>query len=156
MSKIFFVAHYIMGEIMRNYYLFIIREEYYDLYHDNPHLLYKALSFLFRIRLNNFSFGLSIYDQLCEPIEVDYLSDYLNYHFHLSHNKYKYLVINQKHKENSIIFIRPSYIHIYTNVNIPHVMSLFYLYQRRIFVIDIDNQDYFWLKNYHQSLLESV
>lgn len=141
---------------MRNYHLFIIRQEYYELYNDNTHLLYKALSSLFKVTLNNYSFGLSIFEQLCEPINVNYLSDYLNYRFRIAHNKRKYLVINPKLKENTLIFIRPSHIHLFSNVNIPHVMSLFYLYQRRIFVIDVDNHDYFWLKDYHQSFVSHI
>lgn len=137
---------------MRTYHLFVIKKEYCDLYHDNSALLYKALSSLFKVKLNNFSFGLSIYNQLCEPINVDYLSDYLNYRLNIQKNKYKYLVFNKKRNEHSIIFVKPSHIAVYTTVNFPHVLNLFYLYQRRIFVIDIQNHDYFWLKEYKKYL----
>lgn len=137
---------------MRTYHLFIIRKEYYDLYNDNPALLFKALSSLFHVKLNNYSFGLSIYNQLCEPIEVDYLSDYLNYRFHIKNNKHKYLVVNDRLQELSFIFVKSSHITIITNVNFPHILKLFYLYQRRIFVVDIENKDYFWLKTYRKSL----
>ncbi len=139
-------------EMMRTYHLFVIRKEYYDLYNDNSALLYKALSSLFKVKLNNYSFGLSIYKQLCEPIEISYLSDYLNYRFRLKKNRHKYLVVNDARKETSLIFLKPSHITVYTNVNFPHVLNLFYLYQRRIFVVDIENQDYFWIKDYKKPM----
>lgn len=138
---------------MRTYHLFTIRKEYYDLYNDNPDLLFKALSSLFKVKLNNYSFGLSIYKQLCEPIDINYLSNYLNYRFHIKKNKHKYFVVNNHRKENSILFIKPSHITITTNVNFPHVLFLFYLYQRRFFVIDIENKDYFWLKDYKRLII---
>lgn len=138
---------------MRTYHIFRIKKEYYSQYNDNPELLFKALSTLFNIKLNNFSFGLSIYEQLCKPINVNYLSDYLNDRFNIEHNKHKYLVSNDKKNELSLLFINPSHITVTTRVNCPHVLSLLYLYERRLFVIDLENKDYFWLKDYHQKCI---
>lgn len=127
---------------MRKYYIFIIRTEFYKIYKNNSLVLYKTLENLYNLNLNNFGYGLSIYNQLCLTFNTDVLNNYFSRKF----NNYKY----HKHyikNEHVIIEIHRSCIVILTKYNIPKIMRYLLYYNRYLFVCDFDNKDYFWLEN---------
>ena len=61
---------------MRKYFLFSIRKEYYDIYYKNPLVLYKTLENLYHLKKENLSYGLSLYKQICNIIDVERLKSY--------------------------------------------------------------------------------
>ncbi len=138
---------------MRKYYLFIINSKYYNVYNDNPDLLYKALNILVNTSVNTYSFGFSIHNQLCETIDVDLLSHYFNERFNIKNNKYTYLIENNTLNELSIVILKKSCIRVFTNSNLPSFFRVFKLYNKRIFVVDFENKDYFWLNQYYRKYL---
>ena len=133
-----------IGDNMRKYYLFIIRDEYYRKYRKKPNILYKALYYLYNTNEYDLNHGFYLYDKICNIFSVKLLNNYIK-------NKYEYKMLNKKIlKLNSIIentFIQINYscVIILTNINMPAVFKTFNIYNKRIFVCDFINRDYFWL-----------
>lgn len=138
---------------MRTYYLFCIKKKAYQKFKKNPKMLFILLNNMKKVKLNNYSYGLSLYKILCNNIQVNYLANYLNYRFYITNNKRKYLFINKKLNEKTILIIRNSCIIIHTNVNLPNILNILNIYDRRFFVIDFESKDYFWLNSYHKSFV---
>lgn len=129
---------------MRKYYLFIINTSSYKLYKNNPKLLYTILETLYNLKENNINYGLDLYNQVCDTFSVKLLTSYIQ-------EKYKYKKINNKliklnnKDEVTSLSIRYARTIVYTNKNIPKIFKIFNIYNKKIFVVDFYNKDYFWL-----------
>ncbi len=53
---------------MRKYYLFNIRKEFYLVYKNNSYVLYKTLENLYKLKKENLSYGVSLFNQICDRI----------------------------------------------------------------------------------------
>ena len=143
--KILFII--IIGDNMRKYYLFQIRKEFYELYQNNTLALYKLLYNIYKLDKNNFSYGISLYNQLCETINVSHLKNYFQNKKNIINKKNKYLFSSNQYYEKTIMQINLSSIIILTNVNIPCILKIINYYNKYIFICDFNNSDYFWLKD---------
>lgn len=129
---------------MKKYYLFVIKNDYYRIYRKNPYILYKILERLYMLEKYDFSYGLSLYNQLCQPFSVKLLKNYIT-------NKYKYNNINSNIiKLKSIVektFLQIGYAStiILTNIDYPEILKIFNIYNRKIFVCEFNQNKYFWL-----------
>ncbi len=129
---------------MRKYYLFIIKNDYYKVYKKNPEVLYKTLYNLYKIKTNNLTYGLSLYDNLCSVNSKKLLINYIK-------NKYEHEFISPKiiklklYKEKTFIQINYSCIIVVTSVNVPEIFKIINIYNKKIFVCDFILNDYFWL-----------
>lgn len=125
---------------MREYNLFVIKDEYFNFYNNKPEYLYEILN-----KLNNFSsnmnYGITLYEQLCNKIDVEILKYYLNNKYGLSNNKVFYL-------DNVFIELKYSRIVVRSKYNYPRIMKSFNCYNRNIFVCDFKNNDYFFLNSF--------
>lgn len=127
---------------MRKYYIFILRTEFYKIYKNNALILYKTLENLYKLKSDNFGYGISIYNQLCLPFNKEVLD---NYFYRKFNNK-----INSKHyirQEQTLVEIHKSCVVVLTKYNIPKIMRTLLYYNRYLFVCDFENKDYFWLEN---------
>ncbi len=134
---------------MRTYYLFLIKRDVNKIYKENKVNLYKTLENLYLLKKSNYKYGLSIYNQLCDYIDIKILNNYFqNKKYHRYQNNYYY-----KYKdEKTLILIKKSCIIIKTNVNIPYIFKIFNYYNPYFFICDFKNKDYFWLKdNYNKN-----
>lgn len=123
---------------MREYNLFVIKKEYYKLYKKREHLLFDILV---SIKKMNNEHGLFLYNQLCNIINVGLLNNYLNNKFNLNKNGFFYL--------NDVIFIiKHSRIIIKTKYNFPKIIKFLNYYNSYFFVVDYQNNDYFWLNDF--------
>ena len=127
---------------MRKYYIFIIRTEFYKIYKNNSLVLYKTLENLYKLNMNNFGYGFSIYNQLCLTFNKEVLNSYFLRKFNHYKNNKHYI-----HKEHTIIEINKSCVVVLTKYNIPKVLKYLLYYNRYLFVCDFDTKDYFWLQN---------
>ena len=129
---------------MRKYYLFIIKNDYYRIYRKNPYILYKILERLYMLEKYDFSYGISLYKQLCQPFSVKLLKNYIM-------NKYKYNMLNKKIiKIKSLIehtFLQIGYATtiVFTSIDYPEILKIFNIYNRKIFICEFDTNKYFWL-----------
>lgn len=127
---------------MRKYYLFSIRKEYYEIYYKNPLVLYKTLENLYYLKKDNLSFGLSVYKQICNTINISRLKVYFD-DVCIEKTRNKYLV--QYNKEYMIFDLHYSCIICRTIKNYPFGLKIINYYDKNIFVCDFENRDYFFL-----------
>ena len=128
---------------MREYNLFIIKNEYYDLYKNRPMVLFESLNKLYKMH-NNLNYGITLYEQLCNKVNIETLKYYLNDKYQLNNDKTFYI-------DKSFIELKPSRIIVKSKSNLPEVIKMFNCYNRQIFVCDFNNYDYFWLQNFVRS-----
>ena len=62
---------------MRKYYLFIIKDEYYNKYRYSPYLLYKALYYLYKMNKYDLENGLYLYNKFCNIISKNVILNYI-------------------------------------------------------------------------------
>lgn len=129
---------------MRRYYLFVIKKDYYEIYVKHPQVLYKTLENLYKLKRENINYGISLYQQICNIIDVKRLQNYFNY-VNKKHIRNKYLLV--LNDENIIFDIHYSCIICKTNKNFPSGLKVMNYYDKSIFVCDFDNKDYFFLNN---------
>ena len=129
---------------MRKYYLFVIKNDYQQIYKNHSYVLFKTLENLKGTIPVNFPYGISLYEQLCQTFHSDILNNYIKRKFKCKKINKKIIKINSM-VENTYIQVNKSCTIILTNLNIPPVFRIFDIYNKRIFVCDFENQDYFWL-----------
>ena len=131
---------------MRKYYLFVIKNEYYKIYRKTPSMLYKTLENLYMLERYDFSYGISLYNQLCQPFSVKLLNNYIK-------NKYKCYNINSKVLqikslvEKTFLQIGYGVTVIFTDKEYPEILKVFNIYNRKIFVCEFEQNKYFWLNH---------
>lgn len=128
---------------MREYNLFVIKNEYLNVYQNNPFQLFEILKKLFNMN-KNLNYGITFYEQLCNYITPDTLRYYLNTKYNLDN-------YNKFYIDKTFIELKPSRIVIKSRYNIPNIIKVFNCYNRNIFVCDFINGDYFWLNNFARS-----
>ena len=128
---------------MREYNLFVIKNEYLNVYKNQSIQLFEILKKLYNMS-TNLNYGITFYEQLCNFISVDSIRYYLN-------SKYDLNNLNKFYIENTFIELKPSRIIIKSKYNIPSIIKIFNCYNRNIFVCDFQNNDYFWLNNFVRS-----
>lgn len=128
---------------MRKYYCFIIKKDFKEVYIRNSEVLYQTLYNLYKIKKEDYRIGLSLYNQICSPFYPDFLIDYIKDKYHLKKRKHKYLL--QTTNEKVLILLKYSCVILISDVNLPAILKILYLYNKNIFVVDFKNHDYFWL-----------
>ncbi len=121
---------------MREYNLFIIKKEYYEYYQKNPLFLFDVLKKLYVMK-ENFNYGISLYSQLCERINIYNLKYYLNRKYHLDNERTFYI-------DKSFIELRHTRIVVRSKYN-TKIINEFSQFSKCFFVCDFINNDYFWL-----------
>lgn len=121
---------------MKKYYIFAINREYYEIYKKNKHVLYNTLKNLHGLTLDSLNYGISIYNQLCVPINRDILESY--------YQDYKYLD-NRFIVNNSIIEINSSCIIVLTRNLTLNTLRYLHYYNYPLFVCNFKTDEYFFL-----------
>lgn len=130
---------------MRKYYIFMIKDNYYQKYQYSPYLLYKALYYLYKMNKYDLENGIYLYNKFCNIVGRNVILNYIK-------NKFDYTMYSSKIiKLNSILektYIQVNYscIIILTNVNSPYIFKILNIYNKKLFVCDFQNKDYFFLK----------
>lgn len=137
---------------MRKYYLFTIQRDFFEVYKENSFVLYKTLENLWKIKKQDFSYGLSLYDALCQTFDVPLLNRYFQgkYANRIISKDNRHIIVNQQKKYYVLIELHYSCTIVLTNINMPNVLRDFNYYNRRIFVCDFVNEDFFWLNNQYK------
>lgn len=126
--------------------MFVIKDEYMKIYKNNCEQLYQILYKLNNMK-HNFNYGISLYNQLCNRINVEILKNYLNDRFNLDNDKIFYL-------NNVFVELKHSRIIIKSKYNYPRILKSLNCYDRNIFVCDFINKDYFFLSNFSKEILK--
>ena len=130
----------------------MIQKDFYEVYKNNSFVLYKTLENLWNIKKNDFSYGLSLYDALCQTFDVDLLNRYFKgkYKNQIISKGNRHMFFNYEKKYYVLIELHYSCTIVLTNINMPNILRDFNFYNRMIFVCDFINEDFFWLNNQYQ------
>ena len=134
---------------MRIYYVFSIRDEFYELYKDYPKALYNILLEIYEMNKKDIDYGLTLFKQLALPInkyDLDRkickeLKDKMRY----SKNKDEHIINNLYSEEVSIMKIKNTHIVINTIQSYTEFFELLNKYKYFLFACDFKNDDYFFL-----------
>ena len=129
---------------MRKYYLFMIKTEYYKLYKKDPRILYQTLSNLYRLKEPNFTYGIFLFDSICQPFAVKLLKGYIQNKYTCSMIGEHIMQVHSIH-DHTILQINHACVIVKSNVNFPDILKVFHIYNKKILVCDFENEDYFWL-----------
>ncbi|MEG0826368.1 MAG: hypothetical protein RR404_02735 [Bacilli bacterium] len=129
---------------MRKYHLFIIRSDFKESYYKNSKVLYQTLFNLYKLKSEDCRIGVSIFHQICNLFNPDLLINYIKEKYKLKSKKNHYFLINNE--ERTFVNFNYSCTIIYTNKNIPFIFKILYLYNKNVFIVDFENEDYFWLR----------
>lgn len=127
---------------MRRYYLFAIKKDYYGIYKKNPLVLYKTLENLYKLKKGDLEYGITLYNQICDIIDVDRLKNYFN-HIKESEKGNRYLI--RLNNELTLFEFHYACIIVKSIKNYPTVFNTLNYYSKYIFVCDFYNRDYFFL-----------
>lgn len=130
---------------MYNYYLFIINNNAYKLYKNNPTYLYEILYTLYKLKDKDLIYGINLYKNICDIFSVKLLNNYLKERFNVKYDK-KYIVITNRNRKTRIK-INYSRVIMKTNIKLPDILKIFNIYNKKIFIIDFKNNKYFWLND---------
>lgn len=131
---------------MNNYHIFAIKKEVYTTYKNNEYSLYKLLYNLYKLNKSDLNYGVTLYNQLCYPINKKKLEEYLELLNNIRKGKNRYMI--KENNEISLITIKPSNIIYKTqnlNQNIIYILNNYYKY---LFICEFNKKDYYWLNLY--------
>lgn len=128
---------------MNKYHIFAIKKEIYNIYKNNSYSLYKVLYNLYKINKPDLNYGITLYNQICYPINVFNIKPKFLLLENIKIDKNKYILICNNKK--SLIIFKPSRI-IYKTDKIESIY-LFILneYYNYFFACDFDSNSYFWI-----------
>lgn len=134
---------------MRTFYLFKIKQNYFNLTKDNPYNLYKALENIYYQRESDLTYTTNFFQQISDTFNKVLLDTNL---FEYYKNQYTYTKVNNTHmindyytKEKTKLIINKTYIYIKSTKEIPTFLKSINK-KNNIFVCDFKNVDYFWLE----------
>ena len=121
------------------YYLFIIKDNYFK---NNTQYLYDILYKLKTMHKENYSYGMSLFYNICNLFDTKALKYYINTKYNLKNINNKYFLDKYNYFE-----IRKCCCIINNNKYLREVLCIFYIYNKNIFVCNFDDKEYFWLKD---------
>lgn len=130
---------------MHTYHLFVIQKDIYSSYLKKPGHLFLLLKKLYQMDYQNLQYGLSLYQQLCAPIHVKILTDYIIEKvpaIKTKKNTFKMLSFF----ESTTIQFHYTNITVETDEILPSIYEIFAIYHEHIFVCDFRENKYFWLR----------
>lgn len=127
---------------MRKYYLFTIKKDYYEIYKKNPTVLYKTLENLYKLKKDDLDYGLTLFNQICDVIDINRLKNYFNYIKEQGKGN-KYLI--KLNSEVTLFDFHYACVICRSIKNYPIVFNTLNYYSKYIFVCDFYNHDYFFL-----------
>lgn len=124
---------------MVTYNIFSIKKEIYIIYKNNPKSLYKTLYNLNNLNKSDLNLGLSIYNEICNIINKQKITKYINLLPITRNVKNKYLI------NKNVIIINSSKITLkYNEINEDIIYTL-NNYNKYLFACDFKNNKYYWL-----------
>lgn len=133
---------------MRIYYIFLIREEMYEITKNNPQKLFEALEKIHLMSSNNLPLSIKAYEKIIKPLEKENIDLLIK---NINEDNINYTCFNNTHlindfytSENSKLVLNNTYMKLKSNASFP---SFFKDIRKMpfLFVCDFINMDYFYL-----------
>lgn len=136
--------------VMREFFVFELKDEFKELYQDKPSVLYNIFEQIYYLKKEDIDYGYSLFHQLTKKIDKEKLDHHLfiKYHQEIPYSKRGniHYYNNPVHDEISSIQIKRAYMHIKTNYFDCFFLSVFNTLNNNYFICDFKNQDYFFLE----------
>lgn len=136
---------------MRTFYIFKIKDDFYNLYLNNPNNLYNLLNQLYYIKKKDLENGFRLFSQIITPIDKDTLDRqiFIKYHKEMIYSKSgnDHIINNLYKDEVSILSIKKTHLLINANRNYSSFFNIINKLGNNYFVCDFTNQDYFWIND---------
>ena len=134
---------------MKIYYIFKIKNDFYDLYKDYPNALYNLFLEIYELKKHEIDYGLNLFNQISTSFNkkrldnkiTSLLSDKLRY----SKNKDEHIINNIFKEEVSIMKIKNTHIVINTISANTEFFEILEKNDKNLFACDFKNNDYFFL-----------
>ena len=121
------------------YYLFIIKDNYFK---NNDKYLFEMLYKLKTMKRENYSYGMSLYYNICNLFDTDSLTHYVKSKYSLKYENNKFYLDKYNYFE-----IRKSCCVINSDKYLREILCIFYIYNKNIFICNFEGNEYFWLKS---------
>lgn len=128
-----------MSLVIHMYYLFVIKDDYFK---NDKDYLFEILYRLKIMRKENYSYGISLYYNICKLFDVKALKHYVKTKTNLKNINNKFYLDKYNYFE-----IRKSCCIINNDKYLKEILCIFYIYNKNIFVCDFQNKNYFWLRD---------
>lgn len=136
---------------MRIYYIFDIRNEYINLYKDNPSNLYSVLLQLYKLRKKDIEYGYNMFRQIVNKIDSENVNKdiYIKMHDKMTYvrKESSHIINNLYMDEITALKVKNAYILINTNKNYTEFFNVLANQNKNYFVCDFSNNDYFFLSS---------
>lgn len=134
---------------MRIYYVFSIKEEFYDLYKDYPKALYNIFLEIYEMNKKDLDYGLNLFKQMTSIIDKNKIDEHiyidLKDKMRYSRNKDEHIINNLFSEEISIMKVKNTHIIINTIQSYTEFFEIISKYKKYLFACDFKNDDYFFL-----------
>lgn len=121
------------------YYLFIIKDNFLK---NSDSFIYDILYKLKNMSKENYSYGISLYYNICRLFDTNSLKHYVKSKYSLKNNNNKFYLDKYNYFE-----IRKSCCVINNNKYLREILCIFYIYNKNIFICNFDTNEYFRIRD---------
>ena len=133
---------------MRVFYLFDLKDDFYNMYKEYPYKLYKMFEDIYLTSKYNKNLAINMYEQINSKYNKNFINNYLKNKNKLDiyyYNKDNIHIISNRYNYSKLL-VNSYYLKIKSNLNFTNFFKHINSYSNNIFVCDFDNNDYFWLE----------
>lgn len=138
-----------IGDDMRVFYIFEIKNEFKALYRGNESALFCILKQLYYLNRDEFFYGYHLFEQLTNRIDKNYVDHllFLKMHQDIPYSKRdgKHRINNLYKDEISILEVKHAYIKIKAEQEGTSFFEVLSSISKNLFVCDFEMQDYFFI-----------
>ena len=134
---------------MKVYYIFKLKDEFFDLYKDTPSVLYNILRNIYYLDREEVDYGYNLFKQLTLPIEKNRIDRelFIKFHKDIPYSKRNNIhYINNLYKnEISRLLVNNSYLRLELEQNFSTFFKILKNEDNNLFACSFKDTDYFFL-----------
>jgi len=140
---------------MRTFYIFKINNMFQTFYNDKSNILYKMFNEIYNSNKEDLLNNFRLFEQITLPFNKKIFNNYilLRHGNDLYYNRKDSIHTISSAYEVSRLSVNQTHLKIKTNKNINSFMKDIMDTKERVFVIDFNNKDYFWLNEIKEPLV---
>lgn len=136
---------------MKIYYVFNIKKDIFEIYHNTPSVLFNFLNRIYMSNKEDLNYANILFKQVANKYNKELLDlkIFIKYHNKLIYSKRKeeHIINNLYKNEISIMKIKRSYIIINSNSDYTEFFKLINYFYKNCLVCDFNNSNYFYIED---------
>ena len=136
---------------MKEYFIFNIKKEFYNLYKDKPSELFYIFNKIYYMREIEKEYGYNLFETVSNFYDKDYVKSFIYNRYKdkimYSNNENEHIINNLFLNEISILKVKNSNLRLETNKEDCSFLKDLNSFNNTYFVCDFKNQEFFFLKN---------